>query len=181
MRCSRGGRHNIICTEPIQNALCQSAISRTEALCINSSVINTHHAHKMQSRRTESNLVWADTLDEDALPDEKTNKQIKAGDSVWQVKHFHLDIFKAQMLTASVREKKPNKLLCMDSSEGVQSSLVVMVFKVKIKRELSEMLKIFSDDYKALPKASEGALVCQSNEPFQRCSVRRVLIFILSF
>lgn len=110
MRCSRGGRHNIICTEPIQKDLCQSAISRTEALCINSSVINTHHAHKMQSRGTESNLVCADTLDEDALPDvvkkNQKNKQIKAGDSVWQVKHFHLDIFKAQMLTASVRGKK---------------------------------------------------------------------------
>lgn len=60
----------------------------------------------MQSRRTESNLVCTNTLDEDALPDVvKKTKQIKAGDSVWQVKHFHLDIFKAQMLTASVREK----------------------------------------------------------------------------
>lgn len=49
-----------------------------------------------------------------------------------------------------------------------------MAFKVKIKSELSEMLKIFSDDYKALSKASEGALVSQSNELFQRGSVRRV-------
>lgn len=64
----------------------------------------------------------------------KKKKKIKAGDSVWQMKHFHLEIFKAQMLTTSATGKKKNKLVCIASSEGAQRSLVVMVFKDKIKK-----------------------------------------------
>lgn len=77
VHCSRGGHHNIICAEPIQNTPCYSAIAGSGPSHINAYV----YLHKLCfcfkckiGEVGESSELGADTRGEDALGDTVKNK-----------------------------------------------------------------------------------------------------------
>lgn len=109
MRYSGGGHHNTICPAPIHSVPCQSAIAWTGASRTNAYVWLYKHTLYVKceiwevEESSESKLVCVDTYYEDALADTVKNKSKWCWLSLTtQALSFRL--FKAQMLTTSMRE-----------------------------------------------------------------------------
>lgn len=128
VHCSGGGHHNIICTEPVRNVSCQSAIAWTEASRINAYVWLHKHTHiKCKIGEVEETNWSVSTHDEDALSDTVKSKFDNSSTLILTFKSLNVD---------HICEIKLTNCFAHPHQRELKTAWYVMAFKVIIKSEL---------------------------------------------